>query len=91
MLNWVIGVSVLVLALLIMIISRYVSLGSVAAAVIYVVLVAVYMLSEGVIQIIWLGTAVLMAVLLIVKHHSNIKRLISGTENKLFSKKKQEE
>lgn len=91
MLNWVIGVSVLIIALLIMIISRYVSLGSVSAAVVYVGLVLAYMLNEGVIKIIWLATAVIMALLLAIKHSANIKRLKNGTENKLFAKKKQED
>ncbi len=91
MLNWVIGVSVLLIALLIMIITRYVSLGSVASAVIYVVLITVYMLAEGPFSWVWLGSSVIMALLLILKHKSNIKRLRNGTENRLFSKKNKED
>ena len=35
--------------------------------------------------------AFLLALLLIIKHHSNITRLKNGTENKLFAKKQQED
>ena len=90
MLNWQIGLLVLIIALLIMIISRYVSLGSILAAVIYFVLVLVFMIAQKDYNAIYLICVFLMAVLLIAKHHGNIGRLIKGTENKLFSKKDKE-
>ena len=90
MLNWQIGLIVLIIAILTMIISRYVSLGSILAAVIYPVLVLVFMIGEKSYNKIYLACIVVMAILLIAKHHGNISRLIKGTENKLFSKKDKE-
>ena len=91
MLNWLIGVMVLVIALLIMIISRYVSLGSEMAAIVYIIFILGYMFGERSFNVVWLVTAGLMAILLIAKHHANIKRLLNGTESKLFSKKEKAE
>lgn len=90
MFNWQIGLIVLVAALLVMAISRYVSLGSISAAVIYPVLVLGFMLGEKNFNVIFLVSALLMSVLLVVKHHANISRLRKGTESKLFSKKDKE-
>ncbi|MBQ3038384.1 MAG: glycerol-3-phosphate 1-O-acyltransferase PlsY [Clostridia bacterium] len=87
-LDWKIGLIVMIASLIIMAVSRYVSLGSIAAAVIYPCLVAVVMLVEGDFILIPILSSVVMAVLVIVKHRSNIERLTSGTENKLFEKKK---
>ena len=90
MINWQIGLIVLAAALAVMAVSRYVSLGSVSAAVLYPVLALGFMLGEKNFNIIFLLSAVLMAALLIVKHHANISRLKNGCENKLFSKKDKE-
>ena len=94
LLNWQIGVTVLIIALIIMAVSRYVSLGSVIAAIIYPILLTGYIMgakgfenakTESQYAIV---TGIIMALLLIIKHRSNLKRLSKGTENKLFSKKK---
>ncbi len=87
MLNWQIGLIVLAGAVLVMIISRYVSLGSVTAAALYPVLVLGYMLGKEEFNTVNILSAVILAVLLILKHKANISRLVKGTENKLFSKK----
>lgn len=86
MLNWQIGLIVLVGALLVMIISRYVSLGSIIAAILYPVLILGYMLGKSEFNVINMVSAICMAALLIFKHHANISRLRKGTENKLFTK-----
>lgn len=91
MLNWQVGLIVLAGALAVMLLSRYVSLGSVAAAVLYPILVLGYMLGEKNFNVIYLICAILLAALLILKHHANIVRLRKGTENKLFSKNKDTE
>lgn len=88
MLNWIIGVLMLVIALLVMVISKYVSLGSITAAVVYVIFVLGFMTAAKEFNNIQIITAVIMALLLIVKHHANIVRLLKGTESRLFSKKK---
>lgn len=89
-LNWQIGLIVLAIALLIMIFSRYVSLGSVIGAVVYPFIVLTYTLASGeklANNIVYLIMSFTLAILLVLKHHSNIKRLKEGTENKLFAKK----
>jgi len=93
-LNWQIGLIILVIALLIMAFSRYVSLGSVTAALVYPFIVITYTLASGEKlsdNIVYLAMAFALALLVIAKHHANIKRLRNGTENKLFSKKKKSE
>lgn len=85
--DYKVALIVLVAALLIMVITRYVSLGSVAAAVIYPCVAAAFMAGSGEFNAVYLICAVILAVLIIAKHHTNIQRLLNGTENKLFSKK----
>lgn len=87
-LDWRIGLIVLAAALIIMLTTRYVSLGSISAAVIYVCSVAVYMVAEGSINIPYFICALLLSLLIILKHHANIARLKNGEENKLSFKSK---
>lgn len=93
-LNWQVGLIVCAAALLIMIFSRYVSLGSITAAGIYPFILFTYLLASGAEIEDSLGyilMALILAALLIGKHHSNIKKLMNGTENKLFAKKEPED
>ena len=70
----------LVVFLLVVALSRYVSLGSVTVAVVYPPAILWYQgISPGPDTV----CPILMAVLVIWAHRSNIKRLLSGTENKL--------
>jgi len=62
---------------LLMLVWRYVSLGSVAAAA--VMPIAVWGLGEGRVMIV---VTMLIAVVVIVRHTENIKRLAAGTENR---------
>ena len=75
--------------LLVVIITRYVSLGSVIVFALYPIMVAVlftnFKTSEYVSYIVF---AVAIALLGIVKHRRNIKRLIKGTESKIGQKAK---
>lgn len=89
-LDWQVGLIVCAAALVIMICSRYVSLGSVTAAGIYPFILFTYLLASGADIEDSLGyilMSLILAALLIGKHHSNIKKLMNGTENKLFAKK----
>ena len=69
-------------------ITRYVSLGSIIILIVYLVIVVVYG-SNGGYQVtgtsLWeiYGIALFLAVLGIYRHKANIQRLLSGTENKL--------
>lgn len=85
--NWKIALIVLVFALAIMAITRYVSLGSVMAAVIYVAVSLSYMVFAGKFTLPRLLFDLFFAALLVFRHRGNIKRLLNGTENKLGSKK----
>lgn len=87
MLDWKVGLIVMIASLVIMATSRYVSLGSVIGAVIYPCIVAAFMLGMGEFNMVYLVSAIIIGLLIIVKHKSNIERLKNGTENKLFQKK----
>lgn len=87
MYDWRIGLVVAVASILIMVTSKYVSLGSIAAAVIYPCIIAALMIGEGEFKPVFFICSVILGVLIVAKHHANIKRLANGTENKLFSKK----
>lgn len=88
MTNWQIGLICLVFALLLMALTRMVSLGSCAAAVLFPVLVLFikqhYIVTEGMDYFIY---SVILAVIVLYNHRSNIKRIMNGTENKLSFKK----
>jgi glycerol-3-phosphate acyltransferase PlsY len=87
-LDWKIGLIVMVLAVLIMAVSKYVSLGSVIGAVLFSVLVGLDMVHTGFFKLPIMICAIVMSLMVILKHSSNIKRLINGTENKLNLSKK---
>ena len=89
-LDWRIGLIILAIALLVMIFSRYVSLGSIIAALVYPFLVLTYMLASGEKMsrgVAYIKMAFFLAFLVILRHSANIRRLKNGTENKLFAKK----
>lgn len=81
--DWRIGVVVLIFALALMAITRYVSLGSILGATLFFVLSVIFHWGDS----IYLGFALVMAGTLIGMHHANIKRLLTGTESKLGQKK----
>lgn len=83
-LDWRIGLAVLVFAIAIMAISRYVSLGSCCAAVAFPMFTAV-LHPDGVY---FICLAILMGALALFMHRTNIVRLIRGTESKLSFKSK---
>lgn len=90
-LNWRIGLICLVFALLIMALTRMVSLGSIGAAVLFPVLVifmqnANYLVKGSKISYIIFGLC--LAAIVIFNHRSNLIRIINGNENKLSFKKK---
>lgn len=78
-----IGAYVMAAAVIIIALTRYVSLGSLVGAVLLPLMV-VMMKSEDTNLIIF---SAILAVLAIYKHRSNIKRLLNGTESKIGSKK----
>jgi glycerol-3-phosphate acyltransferase PlsY len=67
---------------------RYVSLGSLAAAVGVPTGMAVQMHREGRWDYVLLGFGIVVMILAFVRHRSNIQRLLAGTESKAFTKKR---
>ena len=91
--NWQIGLICLVFALVLMILTRMVSLGSCVAAVLFPVLTLFInqhytVLTEGKNGNVYFVYSIILAIIVLYNHRENIKRILNGTENKLsFSKK----
>lgn len=86
--NWQIGLICLVFALVLMALTRMVSLGSCVAAILFPVLTLFinenYMiLTEGKKGSNYLIYSIILAIIVLYNHRSNIKRLMNGTENKI--------
>ncbi len=85
---------VIPLFIIIVALTRYVSLGSVIGAVAYAV--STFFINHFVrhtqmdITVMYTVCAALSALVIIIMHRSNIKRLLNGTENKFGSKEKKE-
>lgn len=89
MTNWKIGLICLIFALVLMALTKTVSMGSVGAAILYPILVLFintnFTVSEGSGYLIY---SIILAAIVIFNHRENIKRILNGTENKLSFKKK---
>lgn len=87
MINWQIGLICLAFWLVIVILTRMVSLGSIGAAILFPILTIFirenYIISNGY----YFVFAILLAILVIFNHKENIKRLLEGKENKFSFKK----
>ena len=82
--NWQIGLICLVFGVLLIALTRMVSLGSCAAAVLFPVLTLFitdnYIVEQGSGYLIY---SIILAVIVLFNHRSNIKRIMSGTENRI--------
>lgn len=85
MVNWQIGLICLVFALILMALTRFVSLGSVAAAILFPVL-TVFITNNYLVPGNYIIFGIILAILVIFNHRENVKRLLAGTENKLSFK-----
>ena len=88
MINWKIGLICLVFALAIMAFSKMVSMGSVGAAILFPVL-TLFINTNFIVQasgMKYFVFSVILAAIVIFNHRANIKRIASGTENKLSFK-----
>ena len=85
--NWNIGLICLIFALILMAFTRIVSLGSIAAAVLFPLLVILMPSNAYIVEGNYIVFSLILAVLVIYNHRTNVKRLIEGTENKLDFKK----
>jgi acyl phosphate:glycerol-3-phosphate acyltransferase len=80
MFDWVMALICLGVFVLIVALTRYVSLGTISAAVLFLVISFVPVFGHTFYFHLF---ACLMALIIIFKHRANIQRLLSGTENKL--------
>lgn len=85
--NWKIGLICLVFALVLMALTRIVSMGSVGAAVLFPVLVLFINTNYTIEGSNYLVYSIILALIVAFNHRSNIKRILNGTENKLSFKK----
>lgn len=82
MVNWQIGLICLVFALILMALTRFVSLGSIAAAILFPVL-TVFIHTNYLVSGNYVIFAIILAVFVVFNHRENVKRLLEGKENKL--------
>lgn len=87
--NWQIGLICLFFALTLMILTRMVSLGSIAAAILFPIL-TIFIQSNYIAEGNYVIFGIIMAVFITYNHRSNIKRLLTGTENKISFNKKED-
>ena len=83
--NWQIGLICLVFALILIILTQMVSVGSIAAAILYPVL-TLFIPENYIVSGNYLIYSVILAVLVVFNHRENVKRLLNGTENKISFK-----
>ena len=88
MTNWQIGLICLVFALVLIILTQMVSLGSCAAAILFPVLTLFikqhFIVEEGSGYFIY---SIILAIIVLYNHRENIKRMLNGTENRISLKK----
>lgn len=87
MVNWQIGLICLGVFIIIVAVTRYVSLGSVMAAITFPCMVVSF---DNFVSIGWVVFSTILMVLVIWCHRSNLKRLWAGEERRLSFKKKPE-
>lgn len=83
MFDWAIALGLFLVFIIILLITRYVSLGSVTAAFLFPIAAAVF--GRDVPTMVFSG---IIALIIIIKHRENIKRLLNGTESKFSLSRK---
>ena len=84
--NYQIGLICLVFWLIIVIFTRMVSLGSIMAAILFPVL-TIFIAQNYLVEGNYIIFGIVVAVLVVFNHRSNVKRILEGKENKLSFKK----
>lgn len=91
MINWQIGLICLVFALILMSLTKMVSVGSIAAGILFPVLVAFinqnYIVPTSNSNWSYLVFSIIIALLVIFNHRTNIQRILDGKENRLSLKR----
>lgn len=90
MINWQIGLICLIFALVLMALTKMVSVGSIAAAILFPILVAFidqnYIVQTSNSNWSYLVFSIIVALLVIFNHRANVQRILNGTENKISFK-----
>ena len=81
--NWIIGVIILIFSIVLIAITKYVSLGSVVGSSLFIILPIIFCRDNPA----YIVFAVILATLAIYRHRENIVRLFKGTERKITDKK----
>lgn len=84
--NWQIGLICLIFGLVLIALTRMVSLGSITAAILFPILV-LFIKTNYIVEGNYFIYSLIIAVMVVFNHRENVKRLLSGTENKLSLKK----
>lgn len=91
MINWQIGLICLIFALVLMALTKMVSVGSIAAAILFPILVAFidqnYIVQTSNSNWSYLVFSIIVSLLVIFNHRANVQRILNGTENRLSFKK----
>lgn len=91
MINWQIGLICLIFALVLMALTKMVSVGSISAAILFPILVAFidqnYIVPTSNSNWSYLVFSIIVALLVIFNHRANVQRILNGTENRLSFKK----
>lgn len=84
--NWQIGLICLIFGLVLIALTKMVSLGSITAAILFPILV-LFIKTNYIVEGNYFIYSLIIAVMVVFNHRENVKRLLSGTENKLSFKK----
>ena len=88
--NYQIGLICLVFALVLIILTKMVSVGALGAAILFPVLTLFLAKENFIVHGNYIVYSIIIAIIIIFNHRSNIKRLLNGNENKISFKKKEE-
>ena len=88
--NCQIGLICLVFALILIILTRMVSVGAIAAAILFPVLTLFLPQENFIVSGNYFIYSIIIALIVVFNHRSNVKRLLNGTENTLSFKKTKE-
>ena len=86
--EWPIAIACAVFAIIMILLTRMVSVGSVLVAILYPIL-AFFVGAEFYNKWVYLTLALVLAASVLIRHRSNIKRILEGTENKLWKTKEE--
>lgn len=84
--NWQIALICIVFALVLIILTKTVSMGSIAAAILFPVL-TLFITNHYIITGNYIIFAIIIALIIVYNHRSNISRILKGEENKLKARK----